>query len=405
MKKYFRLLEECFLVGSDYNGSCIYNVLTGNVYSMDKREASILNNLEKNISIKETSDLLNMSTEEIVVLTNKLEGSKIGIYVDNKIYIDKLAIDYSWQDLVFIKEKVNINKVNFIIEDDCEKDCYLCSNPKNVRILNCSGCFKNKKNLLVSSLSEKKKLIDELAHLKVKHLNFTGGDIFINFKENIELINYAKGKFFDLITLNIGGNNDLDTEQIKILNELRVPINITVEIKAVPLNNLLINSLIENGAKFPSNIILVFDEKTIKRQKEIVTQLKENFNNIFVDMIFNENCDEEKRNKTLHTFSKVDVNTFSIRKKFSECMSGMITISTNGDICVCPKLPNYKIGHISNLRESLKKGNIKTYWDLNKDKIKSCQKCKERYMCYDCRYVEFALGGNFSSALSCPKKV
>ena len=88
---------------------------------------------------------------------------------------------------------------------------------------------------------------------------------------------------------------------------------------------------------------------------------------------------------------------------YNTCLNGLITLSGNGDLSVCPLMPELKVGSVYNFDVALKYSNINKYWRLNKTNIDLCKECSLNSTCYDCRFIAYYLFGDIKSMYTCNK--
>jgi SPASM domain peptide maturase of grasp-with-spasm system len=101
-------------------------------------------------------------------------------------------------------------------------------------------------------------------------------------------------------------------------------------------------------------------------------------------------------------YFSVNLKLFSESQKYNTCLNRKISIDSNGFIRNCPSMKQH-FGHIKNtdLTEALAKKGFKSYWKINKDKIKVCQDCEFRHICSDCRAYTEVPEDKYSKPLKC----
>lgn len=87
-----------------------------------------------------------------------------------------------------------------------------------------------------------------------------------------------------------------------------------------------------------------------------------------------------------------------------DCLSGMIAVSADGYITPCPLLRNFVLGDVrkGDLRKITRKKKLKEFWRMTKDKIDGCFKCPFKYICHDCRALEYQATGEITGMEYCP---
>ncbi|WP_231845556.1 radical SAM protein [Pyrococcus abyssi] len=111
------------------------------------------------------------------------------------------------------------------------------------------------------------------------------------------------------------------------------------------------------------------------------------------------------------SFKFLDFNPVEIRKiynpsamTYSPCMAGLIAISPEGFVTPCPLLRKIIVGDITkeSLRKIVKKQKLRRFWKLTKDDIEPCSRCSFRYVCHDCRALEYQATGELFGMEFCP---
>lgn len=95
-------------------------------------------------------------------------------------------------------------------------------------------------------------------------------------------------------------------------------------------------------------------------------------------------------------FLKVDKDDYSFNIHYNSCWGGKVAVLADGSIRPCIYstivIGNLKDDTIDKMMEE-----IKTYWQITKDKVDICSVCELRYTCFDCREIPFRKSGNLYS--------
>ncbi len=100
---------------------------------------------------------------------------------------------------------------------------------------------------------------------------------------------------------------------------------------------------------------------------------------------------------------KIDFNIIEIKRtlspsnsKYHDCLAGTLAITADGYALPCPLLRNFIIGDAKklSLKDILRKKRLKNFWKLTKDKIGMCSSCPFKYICHDCRALEYQASGD-----------
>ena len=107
---------------------------------------------------------------------------------------------------------------------------------------------------------------------------------------------------------------------------------------------------------------------------------------------------------------KLDFNVIGMKmvfnqsaERYHDCLGGTIAITADGYLLPCPLLRNYVVADITitKLRNALRKKILKEFWEMTKDKIEVCSTCPFRYICHDCRALEYQATGEINGIEYC----
>jgi len=90
--------------------------------------------------------------------------------------------------------------------------------------------------------------------------------------------------------------------------------------------------------------------------------------------------------------------------KYSPCLSGTLTIAADGYALICPLMRKFIVGDAKKegIRALLRKTRLKNFWRLTKDMVEGCSKCPFKYVCHDCRALEYQATGDLFGLEYCP---
>lgn len=367
---YFRLNPECYYIPGD-RCSAIYDLIEGDVHSLNPEETRLIENCENNKKVK------------VQPLLDELKHRCIGNFYEQEVYIDKLRLGSSVQDKQAGRPPF-LEKVFLEINNTCGQSCWFCGSGKIQRSLGCMGCNIWPEEGTAIGIEKWKQIIDELADLKCYSVFFTGGDLTLNWDLTKELLNYCQAKFPQtFVILNIKSFSNTIAEDLKN--------------KAFPLIQTDNFSDINNENLF----LLVSDEKNVEPKKwgTLNTVLYDFISKDFSNLPHNSPLNSEKK------IQKTDIFRFTHNRKKHPCLAHNLTISWKGDVLPCPLLRHHSIGSIKNqhLSEIFKEGKekIEKFWTMSLDNIPKCKKCEFRYSCNDCRAVEEELTGDLYGKTLC----
>lgn len=90
--------------------------------------------------------------------------------------------------------------------------------------------------------------------------------------------------------------------------------------------------------------------------------------------------------------------------KYSPCLSGTLTVGADGYALVCPLMRNFIIGDAKKegIRSLSRKTRLKKFWKFTKNNVEGCSKCPFKYVCHDCRALEYQVTGDLFGLEYCP---
>jgi len=91
-------------------------------------------------------------------------------------------------------------------------------------------------------------------------------------------------------------------------------------------------------------------------------------------------------------------------ERYHDCLAGTIAVTPEGYLLPCPLLRNYVVVDLreTTLRKGLRKRRLRDFWKLTRDKIDGCSKCPFKYLCHDCRALEYQVTGDILGLEYCP---
>lgn len=409
---YFKLYPECHLIQGACNGA-IYNLLTGDVISIDHYEKELLSKCENNAPIKSLIEMEILKT---------FEEKNLGTFYESPIYVEKYRFGLLKEVLKFVRESAMLHCAYIELTNACNLDCYFCYDEINSRRILSLGCSKwkiDEKNRL--ELNDWENLLYQLYNLGCKNIVITGGNPLISdiFKNIIKL---ARDLNFGISTITNAVN--LSKEDANFLKKYSVHLIVQVFSNDAEINdaitrtpgsfNALINNLtiIKNiNLKFSMNLLILRNnqdniENIIKFYQEFSPE------NIVVNYIYPiSNNDPFAPSKLINKLfvnqknlpRKTSLIDFSVKSGYSHCLFGRLAITCDGKVLPCIGLRDEIIGHIKKetLSELFNKEKFDVYWEMSGDKIEICKDCEYRYACSTCRAVEKSVSGNIHNRKFC----
>jgi radical SAM protein with 4Fe4S-binding SPASM domain len=111
------------------------------------------------------------------------------------------------------------------------------------------------------------------------------------------------------------------------------------------------------------------------------------------------------------SYRKVNFNVIEVRRilnpsveKYHDCLAGTLAVTADGYALPCPLLRNYVVADlkVEGIKETLRKKRLKSFWKKTKDTIPACSTCPFRYVCHDCRALEYQATGDIDGIEYCP---
>lgn len=141
---------------------------------------------------------------------------------------------------------------------------------------------------------------------------------------------------------------------------------------------------------------------TQERYKEFLTTPVDFEGEIYLDVIYPGSLKNVKLNLLeLKRTHKPDANIYH------DCLSGTLTITADGYALPCPLLRGFVIGDAKEegIRKLARKNRLRKFWRMTKNEIEDCARCPFRYVCHDCRAIEFQASGDPLGIEFCPLEV
>lgn len=406
--QFFNLNPFCYLIKGAKKG-CVYDLLNGDVYSVDGKFAEVLN--QDNLSIKDITEKatkVKISRNKIYKNLEKLISLGLGKFTDEKIFIDRVYLDYKKN--IAKKGVVSLSRIWVRTTSECSLNCVFCNKKSNVICFPCSRVSSNSaKNITTPKLQ---RILYDASLFNCKELKLTGGDPLLTGTSILKIISYAT-EYFENIEI-FSNLSCLSKEQIRALKEFDTikivfPIfgdekfhdSITGEKGSFEKTIKNVLNLIEARVEVRALAVKIKNEKyenllNFLRAKKVPFQLvspipltKESFLFKYFDDFLIRTA----------VFGKIDIYRFFFKRSYNQCWGQQLLININGDVkpCLFAKDALGNILHES-LRNILREGRQEKYWNFTKDRVNICNECEFRYCCsFDCRVVSEALNGGIDS--------
>jgi radical SAM additional 4Fe4S-binding domain len=367
------------------NGA-IYNLNTGDVYSIDKEACVILNKIID-------SDKLTLEEE-----------SYVKVLEDNQLYYSNNIINEYKPEMLSASA---LRLVWLEITQAC-----------NMR---CIHCYEGDRHIASSkqlTLDKWKDIISQLSNIGVQRVVVIGGEPCTHKNINDILMFLADNNISTTLFTNGNLLSDELLETI-ISNSIEVKVslyghNAEVHDQITKKNGsfeILFNNiqyLLSKNIKVSIAIVLMKEnEKYFSEIKEFAQSL--NVSNIKFDVIrevfSGTQCNHIPQDKKIISMAKRSRPNFYIKKReFDQlhnkntCWYGKLVISEDGNILPCVFARNTSFGNINDIsiKELLSSDKLNKYWNYDFSNIKVCKDCEYRYACKDCRPLALSIKGDLT---------
>ncbi|RLA93840.1 MAG: hypothetical protein DRG25_03755, partial [Deltaproteobacteria bacterium] len=267
------------------------------------------------------------------------------------------------------------------------------------------------------SLTEWKKVIDELFELGYYHFTLGGGEPFF-WPEILSLLKYIiKKRPASLCVLT--NATLLNNELLDLLAEFEINLNITIYSylsenhdkitgvkgswkRTVKGIKEVIKRKIPHSINIPLGAYNQNDlDKTLDFLETIGVKRKVAGGNIVYPLGRGKNCSVLPDEYTKFNIKKEHYQlplTEEGKLLYQTCWCGKLLIKANGDVSPCPSARDKRfiVGNIRKdpLKELVDDERMHYFWGLTLDDVAVCRVCEFRYACYDCRANAYIYSGN-----------
>ena len=396
----FEFFEECIIVKGS-NGVVIHNLLDGRIYSFSDKQAEIVSFLKDGFDINYIEGHIKVKNKFIMDLIDHLLTSKLGTLSSSVQYPKKQDLVYPpyWHDYIYFKPGITINKVTLSLGGDCKKNCFFC-NDEYYRASNCFGCYRNAVSLKIDE-EYLFKFIDRVNIIGYNIINMVGGDLFYN-KNLLKRILENIGNNQHVINI-FWGVNDINEEIFILLKKYNV--NLFVQIIDSELYSDKLNNLFQYIKRFKikSSAIIVSENRAIADQYDEIKAYYVDYPiSWHLNFIFKKKDSEKFKDVFMETMPiQTSIREYLQKKMYNSCLYGSIVLNEDGSITTCPRMPQFKLGTVFDISDAFKFENYEKYWRLTKEKISKCNDCKFRYVCNDCRFIQYKLTDDIYGNIEC----
>lgn len=388
----FALNRYCFLVSGAKRGA-IYDLESGNIFSINEDAHNLLKLCESGIPLQEITRELNFSQNktDFISYLNKLKESNLGIFLRDNEQIKKMDIGRPEHKIDFMWLEVT---------KKCNLQCIHCYNDK----LNNNSYLE----LSVSGNKNRMRVIKNAYDLGCKKIQFIGGEPFL-LNGLLDLVEFTKNTGYDFVEIFTNGTL-VKEKHIDFLAKHNVSMAVSFYgpnrhiHNQVTMNNTSFHRTVNNlkkmkmaGLKIRIGLIaMAINQDYIKRTTDFLKE-ELGLDNVKYDIVRPVGKGAKKDLapiKLIEThrlkeqkFPKCSLEMFRTMKYGHNCFSSKICITTDGEVIPCIMERDIVFGNAfkNDLGLILDFEKNKKIRGLSKDFIEVCNDCEYRYGCFDCR--------------------
>jgi len=399
--RYFSLKPDAFLVRGASRGA-LYDLASGEVYSIDPLAARVIEACERQCGIEETvAKVQEAPLHEILDFLRRVAEAGMGEFGEQPSPRPKIDLVDPCRKLDFIW---------FELREDCNLRCRHCY---------CmSQADTGAKNRLTHE--EWRRLLLEGAQLECRAVQFIGGEPFLYGDRLFDLAGRARELGYSSVGV-FSNLTFLKDEWIDRLVDLRMEVSCSLYSKRPEIHDLVTKKsgsferLMRNVARLKERGIQPrFAVTVMKHNQDYVRETMEFVRELGMeapgfdlvrpsgrgndDELVPDKLSKTTAYKTRAEFMRTDRATFIRRCHGNSCWQGKIAISSTGDVNPCIMQRDHPCGNVCerSLREIVE-GDLRRYWDLSFDKIEVCRDCEYRYACHDCRPITYGPTGELTA--------
>jgi radical SAM protein with 4Fe4S-binding SPASM domain len=405
MDEYFLLGPECYLVEGAKRGA-IYNLLSGDLISLDENALAIVKSANKGTAIEELHKTFKLDEVKAVIFS--LIQLQSGNYYKEFHYIEKL------RDGMLISDKsgVIVNHLFIEVTRECNLDCVFC-NKESIKANRRTGC-KRWPGKVYTKLSDYIGVIQDAWHLGCRKIQFIGGEPFCEWENGFKYLLEDVDKVgFSEVIINTNATY-LNEEIISYCVKNEIHLIVQVYSYSEKCHNRIagvdgifekqirnMEKLLVKGVKFTILLMITKENQTeFNSSKNFFESFSKN---IIVDSVFpiNEKTDIyspdvaiRSLNQTKETLPRINTQLFFNRiKGYHPCLNGKLAVTLDGLVYPCIMLREEPLADIRNgeeLCELFSRKRHEKYWYFDSNKIPKCESCEYKYACFDCRAIEIS---------------
>ncbi len=400
-ERFFNLKTDTFLVKGAKRGA-LYNLTTGDVYSIDPVAVSVVKGCEAGKPIDTiAAKISEAGQDQIVTFLRKMCDEGMGDFGPEAVTSVKVDLEHKYDTLDFMWLE---------LREDCNLRCMHC-------YCVCSPEPGPGERL---NHDEWLRLLEEGWEIGCKAVQFIGGEPFLYGDKIFDLADRARKLGYTHIEV-FSNLTFLKNEWLDRIVDLGMRVACSIYSKRSEIHDLIttvpgsFERTMKNVRKLKERDVQPRFALTVMKQNqdyvdETMEFLKEMGNPTpGFDLvrpsgrgndkeIFPDKLSKKQAFRTRAEFMTTDRNTFIRRFNGNGCWQGKLAVSSTGDVNPCIMQRDGDSGNVR--KQSLNEivnGPLRKYWDLSYDKIEVCRDCEYRYACRDCRPITVGTTGELTA--------
>lgn len=408
MEQIFKLTSHCQYV-TGKNGSCLYNLLTGDIYSLSPE---YINALEVYDQTTKSFKLLDKYRH----IYRDLQMKDMGVILDRNVSISPIN-EFSSQmydNALGAKNKIAVLYIE--INNKCNLDCIFCNGEQpNIRSTACKR-FKTEED--TGNYFDYEALLLQAIELGVKDVILIGGEPLLKLAYIQSIAQICASNNLNL-TIFTNGSIPIPLNVIKILNLCNTKLIVQViacnneDYERITTKPSVWDKIIQNINMWQNNgldcigqlLVGNFNETQLSNIANELTQINLPFIAKYIMKYpINEYSvtDPDIVMNPKYKLTRLDLFNYSESLKHQRCIANMLAVSCDGKYMPCPSF-RISLGKVKGIpmNKVLKSEKYIGLKKMCKDAIEGCKHCKYRYGCIDCRAVEYSATGRLNGMKNC----
>lgn len=393
--------------------SFIYNMGTGKKEPLEVWQSEILNQLQSGTSIEQVRE--EASTENLDSLIQFLLQLGLGQLYEQQVYIPKIRM----HDAKFLKSDslrpFQLNRAVLELTGECNMNCQFCTS--DIIVYRSCGCKKWSNANERLALEDWEETIQNIIHLRVKQVIFSGGEPFLRWdvlKHLIEILS-DHGVKCTIMT-----NGTLIDEEIgKFLKAHRVDLILQVfestpegyaHITGQAASFDLFRTSLEILEKYDiqhyiSLVMTSLNQDHAREMKHFYANKQTSLMYLYPaspyypDKLLSQMMDPTEREMP------VNIQNYQLLEHYHNCLHGQIFISADGTLypCMMMRQSQDRLGNVRDepLYKIFNEQRHKKYWTTPKKNMQGCDQCARSLFCFDCRALDYYASGSYEGMKYC----